>query len=629
MSKRSPPATPPAVLTNTPERPSSSDEGKRTRREPDSCKIPRRVTPSRAWTSKRTAPRARLASNTEDVAKTSLRIRLPRSRQNGLQRHLAADFARVEIGAVAGELHRAAIHHRKTVAEFAGKVEILFDQHDGDVAEIAQIRDGSADVLDDRGLDALGRLVEQQQLWPHHQRAPDRELLLLAAGEIAAAPAEHGLQHREQRVHVVRNVLVLAPERAEAGLEIFLDRQKRKYLAPLRHEADALARALIGLQTRDIVAVEHDRARGNRVLPDHRAQERGLADAVAPEHASDLAGFGRDRDAAQRLRRAVEQVDVLDLKHRSAPQIDFDDPLVGRDLVDGAFREHGTLMQAGDLDAELAHERHVVLDHHHGVGLVDLLEQLGGEMRLDVGHASDGFVDEKQFRILCEQHADLEPLLLAVAEAAGETVAGIGEADRLQHLVDLLGLRPAAAPEQRTLDAVVDIEREQQIVLHGLALEHGRLLEFTADAELGDAGLVQSRQIGDSVEQHGAFVGLGLSGDDVHHRGLAGAVRADDGAHLAGLERQREVVDGVEAVERDVHTVEIQHCGGRAGVHDVHCASSAILGWVTPSSAAALAMVAASRLSFDESHQALKVPTMPLGSSNVTRMNMAPSMNSQ
>src|SRR3954470_20008205 len=248
MSKRSPPATPPAVLTNTPERPSSSGEGKRTRREPDSCRIPRRVTPSRARTSKRTAPRARLASNTEDVAKTSLRIRLPsRSRQNGLQRHLAADLAWIEIGAVAGELHRAAIHHRKTVAELAGKVEILFDQHDGDVAEIAQVGDRAADVLDDRGLDALGRLVEQQQLWPHHQRPADRELLLLAAGQIATAPAEHGLQHRKQREHVIRNVPVLALERAEAGLEILLDRQQRKDLAALRHEADALARTFIGL----------------------------------------------------------------------------------------------------------------------------------------------------------------------------------------------------------------------------------------------------------------------------------------------------------------------------------------------------------------------------------------------
>src|SRR6516164_4843452 len=63
-------------------------------------------------------------------------------------------------------------------------------------------------------------------------------------------------------------------------------------------------------------------------------------------------------------------------------QIHFDDPLVRRHLVDAALREHGAFMETGHLDAEFAHEGHVVLDHHHGVSLVDLLEQLGREMRL-------------------------------------------------------------------------------------------------------------------------------------------------------------------------------------------------------------------------------------------------------
>ena len=36
---------------------------------------------------------------------------------------------------------------------------------------------------------------------------------------------------------------------------------------------------------------------------------------------------------------------------------------------------------------------------------------------------------------------------------------------------------------------------------------------------------------------------------DVHHRGLAGAVRADDGAHLARLDDERQVVQRLEAVE--------------------------------------------------------------------------------
>ena len=47
-------------------------------------------------------------------------------------------------------------------------------------------------------LDAFGRLVEDQQLRPGGERARDRELLLLAAGEVAAAAVDHLLQHREQ-----------------------------------------------------------------------------------------------------------------------------------------------------------------------------------------------------------------------------------------------------------------------------------------------------------------------------------------------------------------------------------------------------------------------------------------------
>ena len=52
--------------------------------------------------------------------------------------------------------------------------------------------------------------------------------------------------------------------------------------------------------------------------------------------------------------------------------------------------------------------------------------------------------------------------------------------------------------------------------------------------------------------------GPGLAGDDVHHGGLAGAVRADDGAHLAGIDGERQLVEGAEAVERNGDAVEIE-----------------------------------------------------------------------
>ena len=49
--------------------------------------------------------------------------------------------------------------------------------------------DHVADLVDDVRLDAFGRFVQNQQLRLEHERPADRELLLLAAGQIAAAPA--------------------------------------------------------------------------------------------------------------------------------------------------------------------------------------------------------------------------------------------------------------------------------------------------------------------------------------------------------------------------------------------------------------------------------------------------------
>src|SRR6266487_3435810 len=77
---------------------------------------------------------------------------------------------------------------------------------------------------------------------------------------------------------------------------------RRTDRAALRHETDAAPRPFIGPKSRNVGTVECDRTAGDRILADHRAQQAGLADAVAAEHARHLAGFSRERDAAQRLR---------------------------------------------------------------------------------------------------------------------------------------------------------------------------------------------------------------------------------------------------------------------------------------------------------------------------------------
>ncbi len=61
-----------------------------------------------------------------------------------------------------------------------------------------------------------------------------------------------------------------------------------------------------------------------------------------------------------------------------------------------------------------AHKVHVVLDNHDRVFAGERIEELGGALGFLRGHAGHGLIDEQQPWILHEQHADLEPLLLAV-----------------------------------------------------------------------------------------------------------------------------------------------------------------------------------------------------------------------
>ena len=60
-------------------------------------------------------------------------------------------------------------------------------------------RDGAPDLLGDQRRQPLGRLVDEDQVGVGHQRAADRQHLLLAAGELVAAVAAPLGEAREQR----------------------------------------------------------------------------------------------------------------------------------------------------------------------------------------------------------------------------------------------------------------------------------------------------------------------------------------------------------------------------------------------------------------------------------------------
>jgi hypothetical protein len=82
------------------------------------------------------------------------------------------------------------------------------------------------------------------------ERAADGELLLLAAREVAALAMAHLEEHREHRVDVLGNHLVLRV--LQAGPDVLLHRQRREDHPALRHVAHALRDTAEGFLLRDV-----------------------------------------------------------------------------------------------------------------------------------------------------------------------------------------------------------------------------------------------------------------------------------------------------------------------------------------------------------------------------------------
>ena len=158
--------------------------------------------------------------------------------------------------------------------------------------------------------------------------------------------------------------------------------------------------------------------------------------------------------------------------------------------------------------------------HHHGLFAGQAGEQFGGALDFAVGHAGNGFVDEQQFGFLHQEHADFQPLLLAVREHTGRVLAGGGEADGVQHLIEqvvLFARKFAAFAEIGAKHAFAAGGGEREVVVNAERFKHGGGLEFAADAGAGDFGFVHFQEVVALAEPHIALVGAGFAGDDVHH----------------------------------------------------------------------------------------------------------------
>jgi hypothetical protein len=155
------------------------------------------------------------------------------------------------------------------------------------------------------------------------------------------------------------------------------------------------------------------------------------------------------------------------------------------------------------------------------------------------------------------------------------------EPEQRDQLLDPVGdvaldLRCGRQPEG-TGDHVVALdpalERHGDRLAHGQAGEQLRVLERPPDARPGPGRRCQRRDVV-AVVHDPPGVGRGEARHEVEHRGLAGAVRADESDDLAGAGRDVDVVDRRDAAEGHRQAGQVERGrlvatvgqGGRGGV---------------------------------------------------------------
>src|SRR6267143_6217065 len=208
------------------------------------------------------------------------------------------------VGAAPARDDFTALHDQILVGKRAREVVVLLDQEDRHVARCGERADCALDVLDDRGLDAFGRLIEDQQARREGERPADRQLLLLPAGEVAATPREHRLEHREHVEDLCWNAFC-------SHQQVFLDAEARKDLAPLRHIAKAGARALIGSRAGEVLVLKKNFSAPRGKQAQQRFEQRSLADAVAAQQGGDPPGRHLEAHVAQDVAAAVVLIEFL------------------------------------------------------------------------------------------------------------------------------------------------------------------------------------------------------------------------------------------------------------------------------------------------------------------------------
>ena len=184
----------------------------------------------------------------------------------------------------------------------------------------------------------------------------------------------------------------------------------------------------------DVLALEHDLAAARRIEADDRVHQRGLAHAVAPEQAEDLALLELQATGPAGRRRRRSRCGCPELPE--SPWINRSpDRFPGPSRCGGSAPVAPVSSTSPKCSTEICvghveHHVHVVLDQQDREIRIEPHEELRHLGRLARGQPGRRLIQQQDLRVAGETEHDLELALLAVREVANLGVLAVHEGGR-------------------------------------------------------------------------------------------------------------------------------------------------------------------------------------------------------
>ena len=193
----------------------------------------------------------------------------------------------VELERLADLLHAAVLHHHHAVAEGHRLDLVVGDVDRGGLELLVQALELDAHLHAQLGVQVGQRLVEQEHLRMAHDRAPDRDALALAAGELPRLALEQRLDAEDVGgfAHPLVDVVLRIAAHLQAEGHVVEHGLVRVERVVLEHHGDV---AVLRRQVVHHLLADADLARGDLLQAGHHPQRRRLAAARRPDQHEEL-----------------------------------------------------------------------------------------------------------------------------------------------------------------------------------------------------------------------------------------------------------------------------------------------------------------------------------------------------